>query len=305
MSEAMRYERFGGPEVLTYTTEPIPEPEAEQVRVAVYYAGVNPVDGKFRSGAFAKADQPSRPRGTGLDAAGIVDAVGEQVHALQVGQPVFGQVATGAAATHALTTPERLVPKPAWLSFDQAAALPVPLTTAARVLDELEVGAGQTLLVHAAAGAVGILTAQLAMARSATVVGTASTVNHDFLRELGVVPVSYGEGWVERVRTAVPQGVDVVLDASGRGVVAGSVELTGNAANVVSIADDRAPEHGARFSSSGGPTLAEVMDRVAPLLEQGRVRLPIAAIFPLAEAVRAYEQSEAGHVRGKLLLRTA
>ncbi|MDS1271420.1 NADP-dependent oxidoreductase [Lipingzhangella sp. LS1_29] len=303
-TRAIRYERFGGPEVLTHTSIPTPEPGPEQVRVAVRFAGVNPIDAKIRRGMFAREEQPSQPRGTGMDAAGVVDAVGEEVTGLHVGQAVFGQVATGAAATHALAAAHRLVVKPEWLSFEQAAALPVPLTTAVRVLDELAVGAGETLLVHAAAGAVGIVTAQLARAHGATVVGTASPGNHDFLRELGVIPVSYGDGWEERVRSVLSDsgGVDAVLDASGRGVVAGSVTLTGDPHRVVSIADDAAPEYGARFSSSGGPSLAEAVDRCAPLLRDGRVWLPIAATFPLAETADAYARSEAGHVRGKLLI---
>lgn len=304
MSQAIRYVRFGEPEVLTLDDVPAPEPGPGEVRVAVRAAGINPVDWKIRGGMFAPGKTPAGPTGTGIELAGVVDAVGPGVTGLSAGQAVFGQVGTGALATHVLATAEGLVSKPDWLDFDRAAALPVATETAVRTLRHLNVRTGQTVLIHAAAGAVGLVAAQLSIARGATVVGTASAARHDFLRERGVLPVAYGDGLAERVREAAPGGVDAVLDASGRGVLALSVALTGDPRRVVTIADGSAADHGVHFSSGGteGVPLAEAMAEVLPLIERGALQVPIARTFPLAEAAQAHRLSEQGHLLGKIVV---
>lgn len=308
MAYAVRYSRYGGPEVLTLEQEEAPEPGPEQVRVAVRAVGVNPADWKIRSGAFsADASQPpQRPQGTGLDLAGTVEATGAGATGWNVGQAVFGKAQGGAAATHALAPADALVAKPDWLSFELAAALPIPAETAYRTLGLLGVGAekAMTVLVHAVAGGVGLVAAQLARARGARVIGTASTRHHDFLRELGVEPLTYGEGLEDRLREAAPKGVDAVLDASGRGVLAISVELAGTADRVITIADPAAAEHGVRFSGGGEDRapLEEVFAEVLPLIEQGRLHLPIERTFPLEQTAQAQRFSEEGHLRGKIVL---
>ncbi len=302
MAQAIRYSSYGGPEMLTLDDIAMPEPGPGKVRVAVRAAGVNGIDSKIRRGMFADDSTPSEPKRVGVDVAGVVDAVGPDVDGWSPGEHVFGQVGSGALGTHVLAGTAKLVGKPDWLSFEQAAALPVPTETAHRTLGLLGVGAGETLLIHAVGGGVGLVTAQLARDRGADVVGTASAPRHDVLREFGVTPVTYGDGWVERVRAAAGGGVDAVLDASGRGVLAGSVELTGTADRVLTIADGNADEYGVRFSSGGGAPLADVFADVLPLVKRGEVRLPLAETFPLAQAADAYRRSEAGHVFGKLVI---
>ncbi|MEU5862462.1 NADP-dependent oxidoreductase [Nonomuraea sp. NPDC047529] len=286
-AQAVRYHEHGGPEVLALEEVPLPRPGAGQVRVAVRAAGVNALDWKLRTGF--RGTPPDGPQGTGIELAGTVDALGPGVAGLEVGQAVFGQVASGAAATYALAEAAALRPKPEHLSYAEAAALPVALETAHRTLEELGLRAGETLLVHAVAGGVGLAAAQVALARGAHVVGTASERHHAFLRELGVVPVTYGDGLEQRL----PGPVDRVLDASGRGEVGLSVGLTGDPDKVLTIADPAgAAEHGVRFSTGKGGTFpADVLPRV-----------PVAEVFPLERAADAHRRSQDGHFLGKLVL---
>ncbi|MGW7478291.1 zinc-binding dehydrogenase [Nonomuraea muscovyensis] len=297
-AEAVRHRRHGDADVLALEEVPLPEPGPGQVRVAVRAAGVNPVDWKIRAGLFGPP--PAGPAGTGIELAGTIDAVGPDVTRWQVGQPVFGRVPSGALATHALADAGELVARPDWLPDEEAAALPVAAETAYRALGLLGAGPGRTLLIHGVAGGVGLVAAQLARARGARVVGTASERRHAFLRGLGVLPVTYGDGLEERL----PGPVDLVLDASGRDVVELSVRLTGDPARVVTIADPAgAARHGAVFSAgSPGVPLEEVFGEVLPLVRAGAVRLPVAEVFPLERAADAHRRSEAGHHLGKLVV---
>ncbi|WP_436758899.1 NADP-dependent oxidoreductase [Streptosporangium sp. V21-05] len=349
MSQAIRYDRYGGPEVLTLDDVPLPEPGPGQVRVAVRAAGVNGIDWKLRYGFMDPGQPPAGPVGVGVEFAGTVDAIGVGVGSgpapapglglglgsgsgsgagafagtgtgtgsetrtgvgaggWSLGQAVFGRVLSGAAATHVTVGTDDLLAMPAWLSFEQAAALPVAVDTAWRTLRQLDVKEGHTLLIHAVAGGVGLVAAQLARARGVRVVGTASPARHDFLRGLGVRPVEYGDGGDEltgRVRAAAPEGVDAVLDASGRDVLAISVDLAGGPDRVVTIADGRAAEYGVRFSTggAGGVPLAEVFAEVLPLLERGALRVPIERTFPLEGTADAHRLSEEGHLLGKIVI---
>ncbi|MFF2567902.1 NADP-dependent oxidoreductase [Streptomyces sp. NPDC058084] len=302
--EAIVYEEFGGPEVLRHeagVTVPLPGPG--EVRVKVAAVGVNPVDWKRRYGwveAFYPTTFPAVP---GLEFAGTVDALGEGVTELGVGDEVFGWSRTGAYAEYAIA--DVVARKPAGLSWESAASIPVAGETAKRVLELLGVERGETLLLHGAAGAVGAVAAQLAVAAGVTVIGTASERNHAFLRELGVTPVTYGEGLGDRVRAAAPQGVDAVFDAAGHDTLPVSVELLGGeTSRIVTIAATDAAEHGIVFSgvTVEAATAREWLTGLAALAVDGRLRLDIADTLPLKEAARAQELSEAGHVRGKLVL---
>lgn len=290
-SRAVRYSAYGDAGVLVVDEVPIPVPGPGQVRVAVRAAGVNSIDWKLRSGLMG--GRLDGPAGTGLELSGVVDALGPGVEGLHVGQPVLGR-ANGTLADHVLAEPANLVPKPAALSWQEAAALPVAVETAHRVLGQLGVEAGRTLLIHAVAGGVGLAAAQLALAKGARVIGTASERHHAFLRELGVHPVTYGEGLEARVS----EPVDLVLDASGRDVLELSVRLTGDPGKVITIADPRAAEFGVRFSS--GSTQPTRLDEIAG--ELAAVRLPIAAEFPLERAADAHRRSENGHLLGKIVV---
>ncbi|GAA4548080.1 NADP-dependent oxidoreductase [Amycolatopsis samaneae] len=299
--KAIRFDRFGGPEVLQLSEVDIPEPGPGQVRLKVRTAGVNPIDGKIRSGAMKAVFPTTFPATPGAEVAGVVDAVGEGVTGLSVGQEVLGWADSGAYAEYALATV--VAAKPAGLGWEDAATLPVAGETARRVLRLLEVGAGETLLIHGAAGVVGSVAAQLAVALGATVIGTASAANHEYLVSLGVTPVEYGDGLVDRVRALAPSGIDAVFDASGYGALPDSITLRGGTGRIVTIADPAAEELGIPFS--GGATerdratdLADVVARAA----RGELRVRIGAVHPLADAAEAQRVSDGGHARGKLVL---
>ncbi|WP_405928816.1 NADP-dependent oxidoreductase [Streptomyces griseus] len=301
--EAIVYEEFGGPDVLHLARLDPPRPGPGQVRVAVRAAGVNPLDHKIRNGWMEGVFPTPLPATPGAEFAGVVQETGEGVTAFAPGDEVLGWSATGSYATEALAGAAALARKPEGLSWEQAAALPVATDTASRVLDELALAEGETLLLHGAGGGVGSAAVQLATARGATVIGTASPANHDYLRVLGAVPVAYGDGLVERVRELAPEGVDAVFDASGRGALPASIELRGGTTDrIVTIADGDAAELGVAFSPGGGPPSAERLAESARLAAIGELRVEIAQVFPLADAASAHALSEGGHVRGKLVL---
>ncbi|WP_327700913.1 NADP-dependent oxidoreductase [Streptomyces decoyicus] len=310
---AIIYNAFGGPEVLAlgHTDKPVPGPG--EVRVKVVTVGVNPLDYKRRYGWVEQFYPTTFPAVPGLEFAGVVDAIGEAADggpdgdpadALAVGDEVFGWTSTGAYAEYALVGD--IVRKPAALSFEAAATLPVAGETARRVLDLLGLREGETLLLHGAAGAVGQIAIQLAVALGASVVGTASPANHDFLRSLGAVPVAYGAGLAERVRAAAPQGVDAVFDAAGQDALPVSIALLGGTTDrIVTIADTHAADHGVVFSAGGTPPekVREILTAHARLAVEGRLAVPVVETFALADAAKAQELSEAGHVRGKLVIK--
>ncbi|MFE0378115.1 NADP-dependent oxidoreductase [Streptomyces inhibens] len=301
--QAIIYNEFGGTDVLAlgHTDKPVPGPG--EVRVKVVTVGVNPLDYKRRYGWVEQFYPTTFPAVPGLEFAGLVDAVGEGVTDTAVGDEVFGWTKTGAYAEYAIAGD--IVPKPAALSFQAAATLPVAGETAQRVLDLLGLKKGETLLLHGAAGAVGQVAVQLAVALGATVIGTASPANHDFLRSLGAVPVAYGAGLADRVRAAAPQGVDAVFDAAGQDALPVSIALRGGTTDrIVTIADPHAADHGVPFSSGGTPSeqVRAGLAAHARLAVEGRLTLPVVETFSLADAAKAQELSEAGHVRGKLVI---
>lgn len=296
--KAITYAEFGGPEVLRL--EEVEEPHAGpgQVRLKVVAAAVNPLDHKIRNGWMPQFAPPF-PVTPGVEAAGVVDEVGEGVTGVAVGDEVLAWTVTGAYAEYALAT--EFAAKPADLDWDTAAALPVAVETSVRVLDELKISEGDTLLLHGAAGAVGAVGVQLAVARGATVIGTASAGNHDYLRSLGAIPVAYGDGLADRVRAAAPQGVDAVFDAAGAGDLPVSIELRGGTDRIVTIADPQAAELGVTFSGGGGPFGAKLAE-YARLAAEGKLAVRVAKSLPLAEAAKAQELSASGHAGGKVVL---
>lgn len=298
---AIVFEEFGGPEVLRLGEAEEPHAGPGQVRVKVKAAAVNPVDYKIRYGWMQEIFPTPLPAVPGQEFAGIVDEVGEGVTAAAVGDEVLGWATTGAYAQYALA--ESFAPKPAGLDWAEAAALPVATETAQRVLDLLGVRAGETLLVHGAAGSVGAAATQLAVAAGATVIGTASPARHDYLRELGATPVAYGDGLVARVREAAPQGVDAIFDTAGKGALPDSIELRGGTTDrIITIADPEAAAHGVTFSAGMVEAPEIALAEHVRMAVNGKLRIPVAEVFPLEEAVQAQALSETGHARGKLVV---
>lgn len=298
--KAVRFAEYGGPEVLRLDDVDEPHAAAGQVRVAVRAAGLNPIDWKIRKGAMAGGVPLSSPRTIGSDVAGVVDELGDGVVDVSVGDAIFGGTVGGATAEFAVL--DHYAPKPSGLSWAEAAGYPVAVETALRVLKLLDLAEGQTLIVNGAAGGVGIAAVQFARERGVRVIGTASEANHEFLRQLGVEPTTYGEGLVERVRALAPDGVDRAFDAAGHGALPALIELTGSPDNVVTIADFTAPEHGVRVTTGGESRSWEALGQAAELHERGRFTLPVERTFAFSAAADAHRLSEDGHVRGKLVL---
>ncbi|MFJ4716333.1 NADP-dependent oxidoreductase [Streptomyces sp. NPDC088785] len=296
--KAARFSAFGDPDVLGIVDLPDPRPGPGQVRIAVRAAGVGAGDWRKRRGLL---DQ-ELPQTLGHEAAGVVDEVGEGVTDVAVGDRVFGFVPDGAAqAELAVLAP--YAPIPPSLGFAGAAALPGAIETAMRALDRLGVARGDTVLVNGASGSVGSAAVQFAVARGARVIGTASAANHAALRALGAEPVAYGDGFVERVRQAAPDGVDLALDVAGSGVLAELVALAGGAENVLTVADvTGAREHGVRFSRGEDGRAVHVLAGIGPLIESGGFAPPSVTTFPLAAVAQAHRAGESGRVRGKLVL---
>lgn len=301
--KAITFDRFGTADVLHTTTGlDLPTPGPGQVRVRVKAVGVNPVDGKIRSGIMEEIFPTTLPAIPGSEVSGVVDAVGAGVGHLVAGDEVLGWTATGAYAEYALADAAVLAPKPAGLDWTHAAALPVATDAAERVLDALGVTAGETLLIHGASGAVGTVTVQLALARGARVIGTAGPGNQDYLASLGAIALVYGDDLVARVRAIAPEGVDAVLDAAGKGALQDSIILRGGTERIVTIADFRARELGVAFESGPQRQSAARLAELARQAAAGDLVTTVGATFPLAEAAEAHRISDAGHARGKLVL---
>jgi NADPH:quinone reductase-like Zn-dependent oxidoreductase len=298
--KALQVAEFGPPDVLRVVDVDEPHAGPGQIRVAVRAAGVNPIDWKIRSGATRQFMRVQLPYVPGSDVAGVVDEVGPGVSGVAVGDKVFGSAVRGGSAEYAVM--EHFAVKPAGMSWAEAAALPVAVETSVRALKLLGLSAGQTLLINGATGGVGTAAVQLARARDAIVIGTASPANHYFLRSLGATPTTYGPGLVDRVQALAPAGVDRAFDVAGHGAAPALIELTGSPERVVTIADAQAQQLGVTFTSGGAQRSWEALGEAARLFEQGRFTMPVARTFPLADAPEAHRISEQGHVRGKLIL---
>jgi NADPH:quinone reductase-like Zn-dependent oxidoreductase len=293
--KAVQFAEHGGPEVLKLVDVAEPHAGPGEVRIAVRAAGVNALDWKLREGYMPVKELPA---GTGFDAAGVVDEIGEGVTGVAVGDAVFG----GGRSTYAeFAVLNEWVAKPGALTFEEAAGFPAPVETSRRILAEVGVQPGQTLLVSGAAGGVGTAVVQFAVARGIKVVGTAGPGNQDYVRSLGALATTYGDGFVDRVRELVPDGVDAALDIAGAGVIPQLIELTGDASTVLSIADFQAPELGAKVSTGGGDRSAALAEALR-LVENGALRIPVERTFALADAAEAQRASQAGHVRGRLVV---
>jgi enoyl reductase len=256
-------------------------------------AGVQPADSLFRRGVMQVFAPASFPQRLGNEFAGVVEAGDGR---WSVGDEVLGWAERACYAEHLLVSADQVVAKPAPMSWAAAGALSASGQTAATALDDLAVGPGDVLLVHAAAGGVGTMAVQLAVARGATVIGTASPANHDYLRSLGAQPVAYGDGLVDRLAGS---GVTVALDAIGtREALEASLALTERVGTLVLSA--AAGELGVpRLSTRRS---VQQLGRLAAMVDIGDLTVTVAGSYPLAEAGRAHERLDLGHVQGKLVV---
>lgn len=312
MATQIQYDRLGEPEALQVVTVPDPVAPDDGVVVEVRAVGVNPIDGKLRSGGRPSAPI-TEPRVPGSDAAGVVLSVGAGVDGWAPGDEVVVRNARGAYTTHLVAPASHLVRKPAAVSWEQAAAIGVPVSTAHQVLVSLGVGPGTTLLIHGGSGSVGRVAIQLARRMGATVIATGSPANHERMRALGATPVAYGDGLLDRLRAAAPDGYDLILDAIGSDeALEASFALVDDRSRIGTIVvGPRAADLGIRAWGGGNPvplTADELRLRddayalALDLLAEGGLEVDIARTFPLTEAADAARLVESGHPGGKVIL---
>ena len=304
---------FGGPEVLAVIETPVSPPGPGEVLISVRAAGTNPVDYKQYSGAFG-ADPARLPMRLGHEAAGVVTEVADGTEGpgglVKAGDEVIAFRIAGAYAGDVVVPASSVIPKPSTLSFDEASGMMLTGVTATHALAVTHVGAGDTVLIHGAAGGVGLMAVQLAGDAGARVIGTSSESGQGLLGEFGVEHVMYGAGLEERVRALAPGGVDAAVDcAGGDEALDVSLALVADRGRIVTIvASRRAFEEGIKViggapgADPGVEIRAAARLELARLAEDGKLRVVVAATYPLAEAAAAHRALAEGHAHGKIIL---
>jgi NADPH:quinone reductase-like Zn-dependent oxidoreductase len=296
---ALQFNEYGGPEVLSWGDAPEPHAAAGQIRIAVRAASVNPLDWKILAGAMSTGEPLSGPGYLGYDAAGVVDEVGQGVTGVSVGDEVFGRGQNTQAEYAVLGS---WAPKLASIDWAVAAAAGVAGETAERGLRLLGVKSGKTIFIDGGAGGVGAVAVQMAVARGARVIASSSEGNRGYLREIGAIPVLYGDGVGGRVRDVAGGEVDAVFDVAGKSPIEELVSLVSEPSQVLSIANFAAGEAGARVTGGEADSKPmEALGEVAELLAQNKLVIKVQT-FPFDRAAEAYRISQGGHIRGKLVL---
>ena len=305
--KAIVLHEYGGPDKLGYEDAPRPEPKDDEVLIRVMAASVNPVDAAVRSGKFVKYFNTKLPLIPGMDAAGVIEKVGTKVSKLKAGDPVYAFFTLkeeGGYAQFAVAKELEVSRKPESLTFEQAAAVPAAGSTAWQALvDEGKLDYGQTVLIHGGSGGVGHMAIQIAKARGAHVIATASTANQDFLKQLGVdQAIDYTTTKFEDVA----KDVDLVLDAVGGDTLTRSYGVVKKGGIIISIAgnlDDSAlKKHGIRGVSISAAPESDTFDQLTRLIESKKLMPFISQTFPLQDAAKAQEQIQTRHTRGKIVL---
>jgi NADPH:quinone reductase-like Zn-dependent oxidoreductase len=305
--KAVRVHQPGGVEAMKYEDAPRPTPKEDEILIKVFAAGVNPVDAGLRAGRFGRVTLPFTP---GSDVSGIVEAVGSKVTQFNVGDPVYAFLSLGVGggyAEYAVVSKSQASPKPASLSHEEAAAVPLAASTAWQALiDTAKLEAGQTVLIHGGSGGVGAFAVQIAKARGAKVIATASAANQEFLRQLGAdVAIDYASQKFEDLA----KDVDVVLDTVGGETQKRSITVLKKGGILVSIVGgpDRAAFEAAGVRGVGilvRPD-ADTLEELTKLIEAGQLKVFVSQTFPLSEAAKAHEQIATKHTRGKIVLKIA
>jgi len=300
---------FGSPDQLELVEVDTPVPGEGEVRVAVRAIGVNLVDLRHYDGFYGR--DPEDLRTFGYEVAGVVEALGPGVSGFAVGDEVIASDIPGNGYADQVVVPASgLLARPANVSYEVAASVPVAAGTAYHALEKTHVGAGDVVLAHGAAGGVGTMLVQLAVQRGARVIATASPANHDYLESLGAEPVAYGDGLADRVRALAPDGVDVALDLVGtEEALETSLALVPDRDRVLTIAAFfRAPELGIHLIGNGpgaDPGLEvrqEGRVEALRLLADGAIDMPVVRTYPLAETAEAHRDTLTRHSRGKIVV---
>ena len=304
MSRAVRYENYGDVDVLNVVDVEDPVAGPGELLVRVKAAGINPGEAKIRDGMLAERWPSTFPSGQGSDLAGVVEQVGEGVDGFAAGDEVIGYTDERASQAELVVIPaDHATPKPADVSWEVAGSLFVAGATAWASVRAVALSSRDTVVVAGAAGGVGVIAVQLARRAGATVIGLASERHHEWLRAHGVVPVVYGDGVADRIRSAAPDGVDAFLDMVGSGYVDLALELGVAPQRINTIADFAAVEkHGVKSEGNAVGASPEVLAELAGLIDAGELDIPIAATYPLDQVRDAYRELADNHTRGKIVL---
>jgi NADPH:quinone reductase-like Zn-dependent oxidoreductase len=304
MPRAVRFDKYGGIDVLHLVEVDRPVPGPEQVLVRVKAAGINPGEAAIREGVFAKLWPAKFPSGQGSDLAGIVEEVGTAVKNVAVGDEVIGFTNNRSSqAELVVVEADHLIHRPAHVSWEQAGALFVAGTTAYAAVQAVSLKAADTVVVSGATGGVGSIAVQLARNIGAKVIGLAGAANHAWLSDHGVIPIGYGDGVAERIRAASGNKVDAFVDTFGGGYVELALELGVAPDRIDTIIDfAAAAKHGVKTAGNSAAANAKVLAELASLIDAGRLKIPIAKVYPLADVREAYQDLARRHTRGKIVL---
>lgn len=303
-TRAVRFDSYGGPDVLYVADVDRPVPTAGEVLVEVRAAGINPGEAGIRSGALHEQFPATFPSGEGSDVAGVVLEVGDGVSEFTVGDEVLGfSFQRSSHATHTVVPVDQLIHKPTELSWEVAGSLYVAGVTAYAAVNAVKPQPGETVAVSAAAGGVGSLAVQLLALRGVRVLGIASADNAAWLRAHDVVPVEYGDGLADRLQQAAPDGVDAFIDLFGPDYVQLAVDLgvpVERINTIISFA--KAAEVGAKTEGSAEASTPAVLQEIADLIASGALDFDIAETYPLDRVVDAFTELEQRHTHGKIVL---
>jgi NADPH:quinone reductase-like Zn-dependent oxidoreductase len=304
MSKAVRFDEYGGVDVLNVVDVEDPVPGPGQLLVRVKAAGINPGEGKIREGVLHERWPATFPSGQGSDLAGVVEALGDGVDAFRAGDEVIGFTDNRASQAELVAIDaQNATRRPAGVPWEVAGALFVVGATAFAASRAVRPAEGDTVVVSGGAGGVGSLAVQLVRRSGATVIGLASEPNHEWLRGHGVTPLTYGDGVADRIREAAPGGVDAFIDTIGGGYVELALELGVSPDRIDTIADFSAPaKYGVKAEGNAAGASADVLAQLAALIEEGALEMPIAATYPLEQVRQAYAELERNHTRGKIVL---
>ncbi|MFI9169189.1 NADP-dependent oxidoreductase [Streptomyces lincolnensis] len=305
MPKAVRFAEYGDIDVLNVVDVPRPTPGERQVLVKVVAAGINPGEAVIRQGFFHDRFPATFPSGQGSDLAGIVEELGAGATGFAVGDEVIGFTDNRAGhAEYVIVEADHLTPRPAGVPWEQAGALFVAGTTAYAAVRAVKVERGETVVVSGAAGGVGSLVVQLARQAGATVIGLASEPHHAWLTRHGAIPVTYGEGVGERVRTAADGTIDAFIDTFGAPYIELALELGVPAERINTIIDfPGAAKHGTKAEGTAAAASADVLRELAALIADGDLEIPIARVYRLDEVRDAFRELERRHTNGKIVLR--
>jgi NADPH:quinone reductase-like Zn-dependent oxidoreductase len=304
MPRAVRFDRYGDVDVLHVAEVDRPVPGPTQVLLRVRAAGINPGEAAIRSGVMHDRWPATFPSGQGSDLAGIVEALGDGVDGLRVGDEVIGFTHDRVSQAELVVVDAgNLTRKPAGVSWEAAGALFVAGSTAWAAVRAVSPSEGDTVVVSGAAGGVGSLTVQLARHTGATVIGLASEPHHEWLRGHGVVPIAYGDGVADRIREASGGRIDALIDTFGGGYVELALELGVRPERIDTIIDFAAAQkYGVKTDGNAVGASAKVLAELASLIDAGQLEIPIARVYPLDEVREAYRELEHRHTLGKIVL---